>query len=311
MDVTFGTYRELIERSRSFESLAVMRPWQPPLTGAAEPERARWPMRERELLSRARRAAGARTRLPGIRRSAQRPFVCIISDGLWRRRFGGDPTIVGRQIAARGHSGHRHRRHAARVRECPESRRRKSGRPLQYDTALPLNGREWGHHLRMVGRVARDIASGSGETGARHDRRHDAGRVPQAGLGTPRCGLHRRTAAGRPHADRQAGAVRRPRRGRSAAHDRVRERDEPPARARRRAPRANSRCAAALGASAAAADPPAAHRELLLARLGGGLGIVLALSRPCDAVDRTESARLAAGGRHRSRWPGTRVRPRP
>ena len=24
---------------------------------------------------------------------------------------------------------------------------------LQYDTALPLNGREWGHHLRMVGRV--------------------------------------------------------------------------------------------------------------------------------------------------------------
>ena len=34
MDVTFGTYRELIERSRSFESLAVMRPLQVTLTGA-------------------------------------------------------------------------------------------------------------------------------------------------------------------------------------------------------------------------------------------------------------------------------------
>ena len=28
MNVTFGTYRELIDRSRSFESLAVMRPLQ-------------------------------------------------------------------------------------------------------------------------------------------------------------------------------------------------------------------------------------------------------------------------------------------
>ena len=32
-------YRELAERSRSFEALAVMRPWQPTITGAAEPER--------------------------------------------------------------------------------------------------------------------------------------------------------------------------------------------------------------------------------------------------------------------------------
>ena len=39
LDVTFGTYRELVERSRTFDALAVMRPWQPTLTGAAEPER--------------------------------------------------------------------------------------------------------------------------------------------------------------------------------------------------------------------------------------------------------------------------------
>src|SRR5436853_4991310 len=37
--VTFGTYRELVERSRSFDAIAVMRPWQPTMTGPAEPER--------------------------------------------------------------------------------------------------------------------------------------------------------------------------------------------------------------------------------------------------------------------------------
>src|ERR1700752_4207221 len=32
---TFHTYRELAERNRSFESIAVANPWQPTLTGAA------------------------------------------------------------------------------------------------------------------------------------------------------------------------------------------------------------------------------------------------------------------------------------
>jgi hypothetical protein len=39
LDVTFGTYREVAERTRAFERLAVMRPWQPTVTGAAQPER--------------------------------------------------------------------------------------------------------------------------------------------------------------------------------------------------------------------------------------------------------------------------------
>ena len=36
---TFHTYRELAERSRSLEVIAVMKPWQPTLTGADQPER--------------------------------------------------------------------------------------------------------------------------------------------------------------------------------------------------------------------------------------------------------------------------------
>src|SRR5215510_345882 len=34
-DVTFGTYREVVERNRSFDALAVIRPWQPTMTGPA------------------------------------------------------------------------------------------------------------------------------------------------------------------------------------------------------------------------------------------------------------------------------------
>ena len=34
---TFHTYRELSERSRSFDTLSVMKPWQPTLTGADHP----------------------------------------------------------------------------------------------------------------------------------------------------------------------------------------------------------------------------------------------------------------------------------
>ena len=36
---TFHTYRELTERNRAFDTIAVMKPWQPTLTGAAQPER--------------------------------------------------------------------------------------------------------------------------------------------------------------------------------------------------------------------------------------------------------------------------------
>ena len=97
-DVTFGTYRELAERSRSFDSLAVMKPWLPTLTGGAQPER----------LDGQRVSAGYFRVLgvaPALGRDLQpsddRPGgsnVVMLSDGLWHRRFGGDRAIVGRHI---------------------------------------------------------------------------------------------------------------------------------------------------------------------------------------------------------------------
>src|SRR4051812_40448896 len=39
LDVTYGTYRELAQRSHAFASLAVMKTWQPTLSGLDRPER--------------------------------------------------------------------------------------------------------------------------------------------------------------------------------------------------------------------------------------------------------------------------------
>lgn len=38
-EVTFHTFREMAERNRSFEALAVMEAWRPALTGPEQPER--------------------------------------------------------------------------------------------------------------------------------------------------------------------------------------------------------------------------------------------------------------------------------
>src|SRR5262249_52903183 len=39
LEVTFGTYSELFARSRAFSALAVMKSWQPAISGDMEPER--------------------------------------------------------------------------------------------------------------------------------------------------------------------------------------------------------------------------------------------------------------------------------
>lgn len=151
-NVTFGSYRELRERNRSFESIAVMRPLQLTLTGVAEPER----LDGQFVTASYFHTLGLQpARGRSFQEADDRPnsaFVVLISDGLWRRRFGSDPAIVGRQIALNeipatvigvlpGHF------------ENVLSPTAELWATLRYDPALPLTGREWGHHLRMIARL--------------------------------------------------------------------------------------------------------------------------------------------------------------
>jgi putative ABC transport system permease protein len=149
-DVTFGTYRELTERSRSFDAMAVMRPWQPTLTGGTHAERLDGQYVTADYF----RVLGVS---PALGRSFQTaddrlnaPKVVILGDGLWRRRFGGDPAILGRLIALDDTT-------YAVVGVMPGmfenvlAPTAEIWRPLQYDVSLPAEGPEWGHHLRLVG----------------------------------------------------------------------------------------------------------------------------------------------------------------
>ncbi len=169
--LTFGTYRELIARTRSFEAIAVSKPWQPTLTGAAEPERLD-----------GQRVSATYFRTLGVHMARGRDFledddrpgaarVAIITDGLWQRRFGADSSIVGRDITLDD----------ARftvVGVMPPSFENVAHESaeiwstLQYDPTLPSDGREWGHHLQGIGRVRErtsvDAASAECEQIARH-----------------------------------------------------------------------------------------------------------------------------------------------
>jgi putative ABC transport system permease protein len=86
------------------------------------------------------------------------PNVVIISDGLWRRRFGGDDAIVGRQVSLNDNI-------YTVVGVMPNAFENvlnpsaELWAPLQYDSSLPPEGREWGHHLRMVGRLRSGISA--------------------------------------------------------------------------------------------------------------------------------------------------------
>jgi putative ABC transport system permease protein len=170
-EVTFGTYREIAQRSRSFESLTVMRPWQPTLTGQAEPERLEGQRVSASFFQVLRV-------LPALGRSFDsaddRPNgskVAILSDKLWRRRFGADPGILGRLISLDDDN-------FTVVGVMPNSFENVPAPSadvwtlLQYDPSLPtFESREWGHHLRMIGRlrsgIGRDEASREIDTIAR------------------------------------------------------------------------------------------------------------------------------------------------
>lgn len=149
IDGTFFMYRELAQRSRSFAAIAVFTPWQPTMTGASAPERfegQRVSASYFEVLGVS--PALGRT----IRPSEDRlngPNVVVISDALWRRRFGGDRAIVGRQVTLNDHS-------FTVIGVMPSSFENllapgaELWAPLQYDLS---QGRAWGHHLRTVGRL--------------------------------------------------------------------------------------------------------------------------------------------------------------
>ena len=180
--VAFHTFREVAQRSHALDAIAVMKPWQPTLAGTTQPERL-----EGQFVS------AAFFRVLGVPPAMGRDFeasddlhngpkAVILSNQLWRRRFSGDRSIVGRRI---------------RLDDTPYSvvgimpssfenvlaPSAELWTPLQYDAGnmADPNTQAWGHHLQMVGR----IRVGVGTKQARRDL-EDIARTPVPEFPRPR-----------------------------------------------------------------------------------------------------------------------------
>jgi predicted permease len=91
-------YGEMLEFNTTFEDIAVALPSSANLTGDGNPEQISAGIASANLFSvlRVQPAMGRLFIAEDDRPGAE--LVAVISDGFWRRRFGGDPTIVGRTI---------------------------------------------------------------------------------------------------------------------------------------------------------------------------------------------------------------------
>jgi putative ABC transport system permease protein len=158
VEIAFGSFVEIEERARAFDAIAVARIWQPTLAGTGLPERLEGRSVTAEyfdvftMAPRLGRGFEADDDKPNAAR------VAILSDRLWRRRFAANPRMVGEQIALDG-VGYQ----VIGVMPAAFEHRLMPAvdvwRPLQYDRTLPsFQGREWGHHLRMIARLKADVS---------------------------------------------------------------------------------------------------------------------------------------------------------
>src|SRR5262245_46432191 len=130
-----------------------MGPWKVTMTGTAEPER----LDGQRVSASYFQALGV---APAIGRDFDPaddrtggPNVAILSDGLWRRRFRADLGILGREITLDDNSYTVIGVMPSQFENVPAPSAQ-LWRLLQYDKSLPsLQGREWGHHLRLVARL--------------------------------------------------------------------------------------------------------------------------------------------------------------
>jgi putative ABC transport system permease protein len=154
---TFGMFRGLADHTRSFEAMAVVRSWQPTIAGDGQPER----LEGQRVSAGYFNVLGVPTATGRVFNAAEdRPAggnIVILSDALWRRRFGGDAAIVGRRImlddapyTVAGVMPSDFENTLAPAAEI--------WAPLQYDMSL---GTAWGHHLRTIGRLRPGVTVGA------------------------------------------------------------------------------------------------------------------------------------------------------
>jgi putative ABC transport system permease protein len=158
----FGNYLELAARSKSFEAIAAAAPWQPTMLGNSEPERLD-----------GQRVTADFFRVLGMAPAIGRGFdplddrsggaaTVVISDGLWRRRFGADSNVIGRRISLNENSytivGVLSRDFENVL--APQS---DAWTLMRLDPPVGFDGAQWGHWLRIEARLRPGVTAAAAQ----------------------------------------------------------------------------------------------------------------------------------------------------
>jgi putative ABC transport system permease protein len=156
LDVTFGTYSELGERSKSFDKLAVADRWKPAIAGEGDPEQLDGD-----------RVSADYFRVLGIEPAWGRNFeaedesygsasVAILSEELVKRRYGDTQAVLNKTIQLDGiqHTVIGVMPPGFENALLPDADIWTS---LKYRAQAPFESAEWGHHLRMVARLTSGV----------------------------------------------------------------------------------------------------------------------------------------------------------
>ena len=151
----YATFVDVKQSARSFEAIAVTSSWQPTLQGSGAPERLN-----------GQRVSGDFLSVLGVAPALGRDFsaaenirgqhrVTLLSHDLWRRRFGADPGVIGRQVTFDGIA-------YTVVGVMPKgfenllSPTTQLWAPLGYEVSLPWACRTC-HHLGELARLKRGV----------------------------------------------------------------------------------------------------------------------------------------------------------
>jgi putative ABC transport system permease protein len=159
-ELSFGIFRELTQRSHSFDAVTICEPWQPAMTGGAQPER----LEGQSVSASFFQVLGVAPSLGRVFQDSEDvvkgPKVVILSDGLWQRLFHRDRGILGHQIKLDGDNftivGI-----MPRSFEDVLSSSAEMWTPAQYDTrqiTKDFTTPAWGNHLRIMGRLRSGIS---------------------------------------------------------------------------------------------------------------------------------------------------------
>lgn len=163
---TFCSFQGLSQRSQTFDSFAAFKPWQAAATSTGQTDRPERIEGQRVSADFFRTLDIAPLLGRDFRPSDDRfrgPSVVILSNRLWRRRFAADAAIVGKQVRLDDEL-------YTVIGVMPSSFENvlsptaEIWAPLQYNPALPDGGREWGHHLHLIARLKAGVGTQQAST---------------------------------------------------------------------------------------------------------------------------------------------------